>query len=207
MTTQSFQELAEKITASKSKYAQRLIGIDGGGGAGKSTFAKYLQQNLPNSVIIHIDDFYKGPWNARLDRKNYEVNPLFDWDRFYKEVIKPIQESRPIQYHVYDWHKNTADTVISVPSDAVIIVEGGYTTQQKFSDIYDFKIWIEADEKLRLNRALKRDGEHMRFLWEEDWLPVERNYINIHNPAPRADLVIQGHLEDFSQGHFRASSL
>ena len=191
----NFKELAEKIESVKSRHKQKIIGIDGGGGAGKSTFAAELQVNLQGAVVIHIDDFYKGPWDKRLDRKDYEVNPLFDWERFNEEISKPLKGGKPIQYHVYDWHSHTADKILSVPNSAIIILEGGYSTQQSFADIYDFKIWIEADEGVRLHKALLRDGEHMRFLWEEDWLPVERNYIRAQNPASRADLVVQGHAE------------
>lgn len=202
MQTQSFKELAEKILLLKSKHNQKLVGIDGGGGAGKSTFAKNLQEHLPNSAIIHIDDFYKGPWNKRLDDTDYDINPFFDWARFHSEVLRPLQDGKQIQYHVYDWHTHTADTVVSVTANAMVIVEGGYTIQQKFANLYDFKIWIETDEDLRLKQALLRDGEHMRFLWEEDWLPVERNYIRTYNPFARADLVVKGQALDFSKGYF-----
>lgn len=197
MEIETFIELIQKIEMLESKHAQKIIAIDGGGGAGKSTFAERLQKGLSNSVIIHIDDFYRGPWNARLDRTDYEINPFFDWDRFKKEVLEPLVAEELIQYHVYNWHTHTADEVRSVPKDAIIILEGGYTTQKAFADMYDFKIWIEAGEDLRLQKALVRDGEHMRFLWEEDWLPVERNYIRIQNPAARADLIIYGHSNDF----------
>jgi len=201
MTALSFEKLAEHITALKNKHAQKLIGIDGGG-AGKSTFAKHLKKSLPKAVIIHVDDFYKGPWNKRLDHTNYSVNPFFDWDRFYIEIIQPIQQGMQVKYHVYDWHTHTADKIIRIAVDRLIIVEGGYATQERFSDVYDFKIWIEADEGHRLQKALVRDGEHMRFLWEEDWLPVERNYIQTDNPASRADLVVIGHSGDFSNNTF-----
>ena len=202
MATQTFEGLAQHITVLKSKRAQKLIGVDGGGGAGKSTFAEHLQEHLPNAAIVHIDNFYKGPWDKRLEHTDYDINPLFDWDRFFIEVIQPTQEGKQIQYHVYDWHIHTADEIVSVPTGAMIIVEGGYTTQKRFSDVYDFKIWIEADEDQRLEKALARDGEHMRFLWEEDWLPVERNYTQRDNPASRADLVVSGYADDFSKGLF-----
>ncbi len=203
MKTQTLKELADKIIVLKSKYAQKLIGIDGGGGAGKSTFAKKLQECIPNSVVVHVDDFYKGPWNARLDHKEYEVNPFFDWNRLNEEVFKPIEEGRPIHYHIYDWHTHTAEKVEVVPSGTVIILEGGYTIQKRFSNLYDFRIWVEADESKRLQKALVRDGEHMRFLWEEDWLPVERNYIRSQNPASEADIVIQGHSGNLAEGTFQ----
>src|SRR3989338_9754592 len=99
MASQSFEEFALRISALKSKHRQKLIAIDGGGGAGKSTFAKHLLEYLTHAFIIHIDDFYKGPWDYRLDHRNYEVNPLFDWDRYNREVLEPIKHEQPVTYH------------------------------------------------------------------------------------------------------------
>lgn len=202
MADKTFQELGEEIVALQPKYKQKVIAIDGGGGAGKSTFAKYLQERIPGAVVIHIDDFYIGPWDKRLEHTNYDVSPMFDWDRFKKEIVEPVKQGLLVSYHVYNWDTHTTEEVVAVPEAATIIVEGGYTTQTRFSDFYDFKIWIEADQAYRLTEVLKRDGEHMRYLWEEDWLPVERNYIRVHNPAAKADLVVQGHAQDYSQGSF-----
>ena len=61
-----------------------------------------------------------------------------------------------------------------------------------------------AQKLIAIERALKRDGEHMRALWEEDWIPVEKNYVRAQNPAARADLIVQGHSQDFSNGTFEA---
>jgi uridine kinase len=205
MKTKSFQDLADDIISRPSKFSQKIVAIDGGGGAGKSTFAKRLQELIPNSAVIHGDDFYKGPWDKRLDHTNYVVNPMFDWDRYQSEVLDAVRDGKLVQYHVYDWHKHLSEEVVSVPQGATVIVEGGYVTQKNFADSYDFKIWIEADMNLRLEKALVRDGEHMRYLWEEDWLPVERNFIEKDNPASRADLIVKGHAIDFSEGTFEVA--
>ncbi|MBP7837379.1 hypothetical protein KA021_01615, partial [Candidatus Saccharibacteria bacterium] len=43
----------------REKHGVFLIGIDGCGGAGKSTVANLLFQELHNAQLVHIDDFYK----------------------------------------------------------------------------------------------------------------------------------------------------
>ena len=70
----------------------------------------------------------------------------------------------------------------------------------KFSEIYDYKIWVEASRDKRLERVLNRDGEHMRAYWENDWLLVERRYEQEQKPAQRADLVLDGLKSDWKQG-------
>jgi uridine kinase len=188
-----FEDLARTIQGLNARSRQKLVAIDGGGGAGKSTFADRLAEQLPGSVIIHTDDFYIGPWDRRLDHTDHEVNPLFDWDRFAAQVIAPVRAGEPIAYQVYDWHAHAlSEQPLVVPTDALVIVEGLFCTQSRFRDVYDFRVWIELDEATRLERAMIRDGEHMRFLWEEDWLPVERNYLSRQRPRTAADLVVDG---------------
>lgn len=45
------------------KKSTLLIGIDGCGGSGKSTFAYKLKEELSNSTIVHKDDFYLSSSN------------------------------------------------------------------------------------------------------------------------------------------------
>ena len=54
----------------------RFIGIDGLGGAGKTTFAEKLQRQLGNSMIFHIDEFIH-PRNIRYKET------LNEWKAYY----------------------------------------------------------------------------------------------------------------------------
>jgi uridine kinase len=200
MRRYSFEELGERIRALRSKHGQTLVGIDGGGGAGKSTFATHLQRAIPEAVIIHGDDFYTSPWDRRLDHRDYVVNPHFDWDRLVAEVFEPLKRGCPIAYHQFNWRTGGLNATVSVPLEATVILEGGAMTQDAFADFFDFKIWIDADEEVRLKRALERDGERVKHFLVEDWLPVQRNYMRVQNPAARADLIVHGQSEDFSHG-------
>ncbi|MBW4060957.1 (d)CMP kinase [Candidatus Saccharibacteria bacterium] len=38
----------------------KIVAIDGGGGAGKSTLARHLASAMGNAYIIHMDDFIHG---------------------------------------------------------------------------------------------------------------------------------------------------
>ena len=203
MESVAFKDLANTILGLKSKYADKIICIDGGGGAGKSTFAEHLKAHIPNAFVIHGDDLYIGPWDKRLKHTNYEVNPLGDYERFEKEVIQSVKNGNQVTYHIYNWHTHSLEeNPVSIPPNAIISVEGLYMLQDRFSDIYDYSIWIEVDVEKRLERAMLRDGEHMRNLWEEDWLPVEKNYREKQNPMQRADLIVDGGKSDFSSDSF-----
>ena len=51
----SFKELAEKIKKLQTKHLQLVIGIDGGGGTGKTTFANKLADLLDATVGGHVE--------------------------------------------------------------------------------------------------------------------------------------------------------
>jgi uridine kinase len=199
---ETFQALSARIIALPSKHRQKIVAIDGGSGAGKSTFAHHLSLRIPHSAVIHIDSFYIGEWNRRVEHRNYNIHPLFDWDRFEREVIEPLQKGKHIVYHVYDWHLHNTDNVAHIDDESIIILEGVQSFQPRFAEAYDYRIWLEAPEHNRLEKGLARDGEQMEELWLEDWLPIERNYMRTHEPIKRADLVVLGHNVNFSEGTF-----
>jgi len=198
----TFEELAKLLSGLPSRHKQKIVAIDGVGGVGKSTFAQELQKTLPGSTVIHADDFYKIE-SERVTGNTFEINPNFDWDRMDREVFTPLHFGQPISYHVYDWHKDEIGAKVPVPADVVIILEGGYVTQNRFSENYDFKIWIDAPDTARLTRILERDGQHMLQQWENEWMPIERNYIDKEKPNLRADLIVNGTDSDFKTGYYK----
>ena len=119
---------------------------------------------------------------------------------FWESGLKKIRRDEQVSYQIYDWHRDELTDTVTIPDDAVIIIEGGYTSQEKFSEIYDYKIWVEASRDERLERVLNRDGEHMRAYWENDWLLVAQRYEQEQKPSQRADLVLDGLKSDWKQG-------
>ena len=49
-------KLIKNIRTLLEKQTMELVGIDGLGGAGKSTVAKFIKENVPNTTIIEMDD-------------------------------------------------------------------------------------------------------------------------------------------------------
>lgn len=192
----TFEELLQRIKAIKPKHSQLIIGVDGGGGAGKTTFSNKLVEVL-DATIIRLDDLYKAKKDRAHENQNSDINVDFDWDRIEKEIFMPIRNNAPIIYSFYDWSKDAITHTIDVPEGKPIIIEGGYSLQPKFFNDYDFTVFVEAPEELRLQRALVRDGEHMRPYWETTWLPADKRYKDAHQPHLKADLIISGSKSDF----------
>ena len=197
----SFQELAGLIASLPSRHKQKVVGIDGLGGSGKKTFAFGLHKAMPHSAIIHASDFLKIE-SERLAGTDFSISPNFDWDRIDREVFTPLRFGEPIVYHKYDSFTDSIGEKTHVATDALIILEGEYVCQNRFSENFDYKIWIEVPDSVRMTRILESDGEKKWKEWQDSVRPIEENYREKERQNLRADLVINGNTADFKEGYY-----
>ena len=80
------QAIAMQIenAASPAQMTTRIVGIDGCGGAGRSSLARELSNLLAGAPIIQTDDF--ASWD----------NPLGWSRRFLEQVLEPLETNRLI---------------------------------------------------------------------------------------------------------------
>jgi len=157
----------------------RLVGIDGCGGAGKSTFAERLARHGDDWPIVHTDDF------ATHDE------PLDWWPRMLAEVIEPMEKRRPATFRPYDWVNRRPGEPMTVRAAGVVLIEGVGATRSAWRERLALRIWVDTDSELRLRRGLDRDGEELAEFWL-GWRIEEDRYVAEENPAAHADLVVMG---------------
>ncbi|MBQ8287649.1 MAG: uridine kinase [Clostridia bacterium] len=171
-----------------------LIGIDDGGGAGKSTFAEILRKIDPDNItVIHMDDFYKTS-KQRAASFN-EIGWLCDCNRIKTQVLTPLCNEQSAIYQIYDWDLDKLNEWHYISAGGVVIVEGCYSLIDDLFSYYDFKIWIDIPPALRLLRGIERDGEVKRHLWENLWIPAEEYYFKVQQPIKSVDLVVDGSVD------------
>lgn len=171
-----------------------LVGIDGGGGAGKSTLAREIRDRTDGVTIIEFDDFYRPSLERkrRAAAKDREVGGNFDWRRLRSQVLLPLAQDQSTRYQRYDWVADELADWVVVPVGGVVIVEGCYCIRNDLFSFYDSTIWVETPSELRLKRGLARSGADTRDRWLKEWLPEEERYVDAENPSARAQLVIAG---------------
>ena len=174
------EELTENIHSLLEKQALVLVGIDGLGGAGKSAVAISIKENISNTKIVEMDDFYV-PEFTRVD-----------WDRVYEQVIAPLKNNSEGSYQRFDWDTKKLAEWHEVKPKGVVIIEGVYALHGNIRGAYDYKVWVEAPYDVRLRRGLKRDGEDARDQWVNEWMPKEEEYKESQKPRESADLIIDG---------------
>ena len=128
MQVRSYRELGKTIASAEGRV--RLVGIDGCGGAGKTTFATRLSDVLRDvsaraerdTPVIHTDDF------ASHDE------PVEWWPTMLHDVIEPLLRNEPASYRPYDWVTRQRTDTVTVPPAPVILIEGVGATRAAWRD-------------------------------------------------------------------------
>jgi uridine kinase len=159
-----------------------LVGIDGPGGAGKSTFAGRLAHALAGVfdplTVIHVDDFFL-PSARRLAAAEAPKSPGDEYDlaRLSRQVLAPLRHNIAARYQRYDWQSDTLAEWHTIPPGGAVLVEGVYCLRPDIEGTYDFSIWVECPASIRLERGLTRDGDQARDRWTREWMPMEEEYV------------------------------
>jgi uridine kinase len=177
-SVRSFAELAARVHATPGPV--RLVGVDGGGAAGKTTFAQRLARSLGDVPVVHTDDF------ASHDE------PMQWWPGFLEQVVDPLLAGRPATFRPYDWtarRRRSDPTVVAVAP--AVVIEGVGAMRAAWRDRLALRVWVEAPRALRLERGVARDGEALLGFWQQ-WQRDEDAYFTAEQPAVHADLVVDG---------------
>ena len=158
----------------------RWVGIDGKGGAGKTTLAARIAEAVPAAAVVHIDDF-SAPAVRGWER-----------DRFRRQVVDPLLEGRPARYQRWDWPSDSGAEWHTITPGGVVVCEGVSSTDARLEVPWDFTCWVEAPREVRLARARERDGAAMIETWLTDWMPSEDAYEAEQRPQDRVDVIVTG---------------
>lgn len=141
-----------------------LIGIAGGSGSGKTTFAKKLLKNVADQVLImHMDSYYlpKLPshlLNEKGGKANFDHPEAFDW-KLLTSHIEKLKEGSSIDIPVYDFKSSSrTQNVQTISPTKVVIFEGIFSLfNQTIREMLDIKVFLHVDADIRFTRRLDRD--------------------------------------------------
>jgi uridine kinase len=149
----------------------------------------HIEQQIPNTVIVHADDFYRvmdEHERAALDAGGGYLT-YYDWQRLEAQLLVPFAHGRSARYQRYNWGENQLGEWRVVPAEGVIVVEGLYTLRPELRAYYHVKIWVETNFPTRMGRQGERADP---WEWGERWEAAEVFYMLLHTPQRYADIVV-----------------
>lgn len=181
------KEVAEAIKLNGHAHIPILIGIEGFGGAGKSTIAAKLAQLLGSAFIVSIDDFIV---KEKLAESSWDTG-AFDRARLERQVLTPSASSRPASYQKLLWQTNQLSELIKIPSVDYLIIEGISSYHPDVEKYYDYKVWIETPIDIANSRGHARDESNENAQYWELWLQNDLAHQQKYHPELVADFVIK----------------
>ena len=181
-----------------------VIGIAGGSGSGKSTFARRLTEKFPDSVsLVSCDNYYKAHDDIPLEERrlhNYDAPEALEFDLMVSH-LRALKEGRAVDCPVYDFTlHNRSDKVVRIDPRPVIIVDGILIlSDPALRETFDLRIYVETDADERILRRARRDME-VRGRKIDD---IMAQYLNTVKPMhethvepskKHADLILNGGL-------------
>lgn len=168
-----------------------IVGVSGYAGSGKSTLARELVTRLDGAVRMRGDDFLDP---IRSHRRSV------DWDgvereRLVAEVLEPFRAGRPGLFRRYDWTARALGAPEPVPAGRVMVVDLIGLFHPDALPALDLTVWCDVDLATAQRRGMVRDaalGRDHASLWNEVWVPNERDFAARFSPRERADLRYAG---------------
>jgi uridine kinase len=140
-----------------------LIGIAGGSGAGKTTVAQQVTEDVADVRVLPLDNYYRDrstlPPGERA-RINYDHPDAFDWE-LVRDHLDSLESGDPIEMPQYDFedHCRTDETVHVDPAP-VVVIEGILALyDDAVRERLDLRLYVETDADVRVLRRIQRDVE------------------------------------------------
>ena len=181
-----------------------VIGIAGGSGSGKSTFAARLMEAFPESVaLVSCDNYYKAHDDISLEERrklNYDAPEALEFDLMVSH-LQALKRGEAIDCPVYDFTlHNRSDTVMRINPRPVILVDGILIlSDPALRDTFDLRIYVETDADERILRRARRDmevrGRKIDDIMEQYLTTVKPMHETHVEPSKKhADLILNGGL-------------
>lgn len=158
-----------------------LVLIDGPSGAGKSSLADAVRAAWPGRqpALVRLDDVYPG-WSG-LERAGIELA---------RTLIPPTRRGSVGMWRRWDWALDRRGDLEWLRPGSALIVEGCGAFEAGGAAPAAVRIWCDAADAVRKQRALGRDGGAYDPFWDH-WERQWRRYVHRTSPERRADLRVR----------------
>lgn len=139
-----------------------IIGVAGGSGSGKSTFAQRIKEAFPDQVsLISCDNYYLPHDELTLEERanlNYDAPYALEFDLMVRH-LEALKNGQTAQCPVYDFTRHTRSSAVTeIQPRPIILIDGILIFHDPdLRDCMDLKIYVETDADERILRRARRD--------------------------------------------------
>jgi uridine kinase len=176
-----------------------LIGIAGGSGSGKTTFAKKVMKNInsAHSSLLHMDSYYLPTVPKINGKENFDHPNAFDWN-LLRHHLAELKKGHTIECPIYDFSTSTRSNESEIVGPCkVVLFEGIFSLyDQEIRQMLDIKCFLHVDSDIRFTRRLHRDVKERGRSLES----VIAQYYDTVRPMYQKFLDPQKQFADFTVG-------
>lgn len=178
-----------------------IVGIAGGSGSGKTTVVRKLMDVLADDQVVMIpqDAYYKDNSHLPLEERqkiNFDHPDSVEFSLLI-DHLKELKKGNPVNMPIYSYLTclRSEDSILIQPA-TVIVVEGILILcDNGLRDMFDIKVFVDADADDRLGRIMQRDieerGRNVHMVLERYYKTVKPSHLQFIEPSKRyADIII-----------------
>ncbi len=178
-----------------------IIGITGGSASGKTFFLTRLMEQFNESEICLLsqDNYYRPKEHQTKDAngiENYDLPGAIDAKEFAEDVHK-LRSGKIVSRPEYTFNNvDKTPHILHFYPRKILVVEGIFVFHfPEVAKLLDLKVFIDAQDKIKLKRRIKRDNEErgydlqdVMYRWKYHVKPTYEAYIRPHKIS--CDIVI-----------------
>lgn len=183
-----------------------VIGIAGGSGSGKSTFAKRLKERFPEDIaLVSCDNYYLARHDMPLEERklqNYDSPEAFEFDLMIRQ-IRELKAGKDVACPVYDFTlHDRSNEFLQIEAKPIVLIDGILIfTAPQLRELMDMKIYVETDADERILRRVRRDmverGRDLDGIIAQYLATVKPMHNAYVEPTKAyADIIINGGMND-----------
>jgi len=180
-----------------------IVGIAGGTGSGKTTVVRKVMETLTGQEVIVMpqDAYYRD--NSHIPEEQRQ-NINFDHPESVEfelliDHLRLLKKGTPVEMPVYSYLTclRSKESITLKPAEVVIVEGILILTDRDLRELFDIKVFVDADADDRLGRVIKRDiierGRSVFQVLERYHNTVKPSHLQFIEPSKRyADIIIPG---------------
>jgi uridine kinase len=179
-----------------------IIGVAGGSGSGKTTFAEKVIHKVgkENITLLHMDSYYlhEQPEEhfSSDGNPNFDHPKAFDWQLLRTHLLQ-LKSGQPIDIPVYDFKTSSRlNQTEEIKPAKVVIFEGIFSLfDSEIRNILDIMVFLHVDADIRFTRRLSRDinerGRSLESVTKQYYETVRPMYQKFLDPQKQfADFIV-----------------